>query len=79
MEGFDNVANKSIEFGKGLEQVHSMVITDPVVADNFFSVGMHMDIDMAGVGRTQMEEVRVNVVKNGKIGRDKKVGIDENP
>lgn len=79
VEGFDNVVNKSIEFGKSLEQVYSMVITDPVVADNFFSVGMHMDIDMAGVGRTQMEEVCVNVVKNGKIGRDKKVGLDENP
>ena len=49
------------------------------MADNFFSVGMHMDIDMAGVGRTQMEEVCVNVVKNGRIGRDKKVGLDENP
>ena len=79
VEGFDNVVNKSIEFGKRLEQEHSMVITHPVVPDNFFSVGMHMDIDMAGVGRTQMEEVRVNVVKNGKIGRDKKVGLDENP
>lgn len=70
VEGFDHVINKSIEFGKSLEQVHSMAISDPVVADAFFSVGMHMDIDMAGVGRTQMEEVCVYEVKDGKIVRD---------
>lgn len=70
IEGFDKVISKSIEFGKSMEQVHSMVISDPVVADSFFSVGMHMDIDMAGIGRTKMEEVCVYEVKDGKIVRD---------
>lgn len=70
IEGFDKVISKSIEFGKSMEQVHSMVISDPVVADAFFSVGMHMDIDMAGIGRTKMEEVCVYEVKDGKIVRD---------
>lgn len=70
LEGFDRVLSKSIEFGKSMEKVHSMVISDPVVADAFFCVSMHMDIDMAGVGRTQMEELCVYEVKEGKIVRD---------
>jgi hypothetical protein len=70
VEGFENVINKSIEFGKSLEKVHGITISEPVVADAFFSVAMHMDIEMAGIGRNQMEEVCVYEVKDGKIARD---------
>ena len=71
IEGFDNVINKSSAFGKSMEQVYSTVISDPVVADAFFSVSVHMDIDMAGVGRTPIEEVCVYEVKDGKIVCDR--------
>ena len=71
IEGFDNVINKSIAFGKSVEQVYSMVLSDPVVDGAYFSVSMHMDIDMAGVGRTPIEEVCVYEVKDGKIVCDR--------
>ena len=36
VEGFEQVIDKSIEFGRSLEKVHSMSISEPVVADAFF-------------------------------------------
>lgn len=46
---------------------HDSNISDPLVADNFFSVTMTMDITMKGAPRMIMEEVCVYGVKDGKI------------
>jgi hypothetical protein len=39
----------------------------PIVAGNFFSCTMGMDITMKGQGRMNMEEVCLYQVKDGKI------------
>ncbi len=70
VEGYDAVLNKTRQFGEGMEEVHHNAISDPVVADNYFAVSMHMDITMKGRGRVKMEEIAVYQVKDGKITRD---------
>ncbi len=70
VEGFDAVLAKSVAFGQGMEEVHSMHVSDPVVAENFFAVSMSMDLTMKGAGRMKMEEVVVYHVENGKITLD---------
>ena len=70
VEGHEAVLNKTQQFGEGMEEVHSNVISDPIVADNYFAVSMSMDITMKGMGRIHMEEIAVYQVKDGKITRD---------
>jgi hypothetical protein len=43
-------------------------ISDPVVAENFFSINMLMHVDMKGVPHPiDMDEICVYQVKDGKI------------
>lgn len=70
VKGFDAVLDKSVQFGNGIEEVFSNTISDPVVAENFFSVAMSMDLSMKGMGRLKMEEIAVYQVRDGKIISD---------
>jgi hypothetical protein len=70
IEGFEAVVNKSIQFGKSMEAVHSMTVSDPLIAENFFCLRMHIDLTMTGAGRVQMDELCVYEVKDGKVVRD---------
>ncbi|MEO8591403.1 MAG: nuclear transport factor 2 family protein [Flavobacteriales bacterium] len=69
-EGFESVLKKNEEFTSGIEEVHSNIISDPLVADNHFTVSMKMDVTMKGMGRIQMDEICVYRVENGKIVND---------
>lgn len=70
VKGFDAVLDKSVRFGNGIEEVFSNVISDPLVAENFFSVAMSMDLSMKGMGRMKMEEIAVYQVRDGRIISD---------
>ena len=70
-KGFEAVLNKTEEFGKGMEEVHLNKVSDPIVADNYFSVAMHMDVTMKGKGRMKMEEIALYHVADGKIVSDR--------
>ena len=70
VQGFDAVMAKTEEWGKGIEQMHSAWVSDPIVAGNHFSVAMKVDVTMKGAGRINMDEVCVYEVTNGKITRD---------
>jgi hypothetical protein len=61
------VAEKGHQFASMIEAHHGGKITDPIVAGDYFTLGWWMDITMKGQGRTQMEEVCVYKVKDGKI------------
>ncbi len=67
VEGIDAVRQKEAAFNDMVAEWHGSTVSDPIVADNFFSVTMSMDITMKGAGRMNMEEVCVYGVKNGKI------------
>jgi len=47
--------------------MHGIVISEPVVADNFFTVSMALDKTFKGRGRVNMEELCVYEIDEGKI------------
>lgn len=69
-EGKEAVINKTQEWFKNVKEMHSSEISQPIVSGNHFSVTMDMDLTMEGVGRTQMNEVCVYQVQNGKISKE---------
>lgn len=66
-EGLDALRKKSEQFTSMVEEVHSMEVSEPIVADSFFSCTMKMDVTYKGMGRNQMEEVCLYQIKDGKI------------
>lgn len=50
-----------------IETMHSRQISEPLVADNFFTVALKRDVTYKGRPRTLSEEIAVIEVKNGKI------------
>jgi hypothetical protein len=66
-EGLDAIQEKGRQFMAGVEQMHGIVISDPIVAGTFFTVSMALDITFKGQGRVTMEEICVYEVDGGKI------------
>jgi hypothetical protein len=75
-KGLPNARGKAAVRQKGeaivsqVEVVHGAATTAPVVGGNFFAVGRSLDMTVRGVGRTQLNEVMVYEVKDGKIVRE---------
>ncbi len=70
VRGIDAVLVKNDYFEKTME-VHSADISDPVVADDYFSISYAMDAtDKTRDLREDMSEIAVYKVKDGKIVRE---------
>jgi hypothetical protein len=50
-----------------VEKMHSLKVSDPLVATNSIACVMTMDVTMKGQGRMNMSELCVYDVKDGKI------------
>lgn len=70
VEGIEGVIKKGQQFNDMVEEFHSMEVSDPIVADQFFSCSMKMDVTFKGAPRSTMEEICLYQVKNGKIIRE---------
>jgi SnoaL-like protein len=70
VKGIEGVIAKGQKFNDMVEEFHGMEVSDPIVADKFFSCSMKMDITFKGAPRTTMEEVCLYNVDNGKIIRE---------
>ena len=68
--GLDAIRRKSAAWNQGLEQVHAIKISDPLVAGNWFTLTMSMDITLKERGRMAIDEVCVYQVRNGRIVRE---------
>jgi hypothetical protein len=66
-EGLDAIREKGHHFMESVEQMHGIVVSEPVVAGNFFTVSMAIDTTFKERGRVNMEELCVYEVDNGKI------------
>jgi hypothetical protein len=66
-QGKDAVRKKGEAIVSQVEAVHGASTTAPVVGGSFFAVGRMLDMTVRGVGRTQMNELMVYEVKDGKI------------
>ena len=49
------------------EEVHGIKISDAIVAGNAIAMKLDMDVTMKGRGRTNMTEICVYKVRDGKI------------
>ncbi len=68
VKGFDAMAKKAKEWDNMVEEFHSSEITDPVVAENFFSLAMKSKVTMKGhQAPVNMDEVIVYNVIDGKV------------
>ena len=65
--GKKEVRAKGNQFAEMIEEHHGGKISDPLVAGNYFTIAWWMDVTMKGQGRTQMDEICVYQVKDGKI------------
>lgn len=54
-------------FLDGLDAVHSIKVSDPLVVANAITFSIDMDVDMKGQGRMNMAEICVYEVKDGKV------------
>lgn len=70
VEGLAAIKEKGRQFNEMVEEMHGGYQTDPVVAGNFFSVAMGMDVTMKGIGRSKIDEIAVYEVKDGKIVKE---------
>ncbi|WP_411029426.1 SnoaL-like domain-containing protein [Spongiimicrobium sp. 3-5] len=68
--GLSAVQQKTEEFNNMVEEIHGMEVSDPLVADKFFSISMKLDITFKGAPRTNIEEICLYQVENGKITRE---------
>ncbi len=69
-EGLAGIKGKSKKWEEMVEEVHSNKIEGPLVADNFFSVTMTLDVTFKGMPRMTMGEVCVYEVADGKIVKE---------
>ena len=68
--GLTNVIAKGEHFNSMVEEFHGVEVSEPIVADNFFSVGMTIDVTYKGAARAKLDEVCIYQVKDGKVVRE---------
>ena len=67
VEGIEQVNGKIDKWYDMVEEIHEILVSDPLVAGNFFSCKMTFDVTFKGMGRNRGEEIAVFKVEGGKI------------
>jgi len=66
-KGLNALLEKGHKFTALIEQVHSISISDPLVAGGSFACAMQLDVTIKGHGRMKLDELCIYEVKNDKI------------
>jgi hypothetical protein len=66
-KGMDAIRKKAELFISNMENFYGNVISDPVVAGDYFSIAWHTDIQMKGEARKTNSELCVYKTSAGKI------------
>jgi hypothetical protein len=66
-KGLEAIYEKGRQFMASVEAVHGTEVSDPVFADNWFSISLRLDVTMKGRGRVDMREICVYRVQDGKV------------
>jgi SnoaL-like protein len=69
-KGKEALKEKSAKFNSMIEEMHGGYSGKPIVAGNYFSVAMGMDVTMKGMDRMTIHEIAVYEVKDGKIVKE---------
>lgn len=70
VKGLDNILKKGQEWQEVVEEMHGGYTNAPIVGGHFFACTMGMDVTIKGQGRTQLDEVAVYEVRDGKIRKE---------
>jgi hypothetical protein len=70
VKGLDAIVKKGEAFQAGVEEMHGIEVSDAIVAGNWFSLSMTLDVTMKGHGRVKMVEICLYHVTNGKVDRE---------
>jgi hypothetical protein len=65
--GLNAILEKGQRFSAMIEQVHSLAVSDPLVAGSSFACAMQLDLTIKGHGRMRLDELCIYEVKDGKI------------
>lgn len=66
-KGLSAIIEKGHKFTAMIEQVHSVSVSDPLVAGSSFACAMQLDLTIKGHGRMSLNELCIYEVKDGKI------------
>jgi hypothetical protein len=66
-KGLDAIIEKGHKFDSMVEKMHSLEVSEPLVATNSFSCLLRMEATMKGRGHMDMTELCIYKVKDGKI------------
>jgi hypothetical protein len=67
IEGMNALQEKTSNFQKMIEEIHSGYVKEPKIFGNSIFMEMGLDITMKGQGRMEINEMCHYVVENGKI------------
>lgn len=67
IEGIEAYHKKSENWQQQVEEMYGVEVSNPMVAGNFFTLTMALDIKVKGQPRSKDKEVCVYEVKDGKI------------
>ena len=71
VKGLEAIAEKGKNFENKIEKMNTSIVSDPIVAENFFSCTMLMNVQMKGVPvPVDMDEVCVYTVNDSKIVKE---------
>ncbi len=70
VRGVDAIREKGRQFNEMTQEVHDGYVSDPLVAGNFITLTMGMDVTYKDGNREKMDEVVVYEVKEGKIVKE---------
>jgi len=66
-KGLDAIREKGKAFDQTYETIHSITVSEPLIAGEYFSIMMGLDATWKQGGRYAMEEICVYRVRNGKV------------
>ena len=67
LEGIEAIHQKRMDWMEQLAELHSVSVSQPIVAANHFAITIKMDISYKNGHRAVMDEVAVYEVNDGKI------------
>ena len=70
VKGMDAILKKGEMFNSMVEEMHGGSVSDPLVAGDFFTLTMEMDVTYKDRPRSKDSEVCVYQVKGGKIVKE---------
>ena len=66
-EGMEAIKQKGAQWAGMVEEFHGIEVSSPIVAGDFFSCTMTMDVKMQGAPRSKNEQIAIYKVEDGKV------------